>query len=310
MSPAPPLSFMIRLFDEYRDFIPDFDSFLESHTRPLPNHLRVNCLKTSPASLVEMLHEKGIPLRPVGVGDNTVYEAPRTLFPGKLLEYFLGFIHPQALTSCLAALILAPGPNSFVLDLCAAPGGKTSHLAQLMGNTGIIVANELHRRRHAPLAHTLSRLGVLNAVLTAYAAQEFPLRERFDFIMADVPCSGEGRWRFSGGPRWTDAAKYRAGMVETQKRMILRGFDLLRKEGIMLYSTCTYSPAENERVVDFLLKNREAELLAFDHAPGMEPGISQWGKEKFDGRVQRAGRFYPHRLDSVGFFMARICKRG
>jgi 16S rRNA C967 or C1407 C5-methylase (RsmB/RsmF family) len=103
-------------------------------------------------------------------------------------------------------------------------------------------------------------------------------------------------------------------MVEAQKRMILRGFDLLRKEGIMVYSTCTYSPAENERVVDFLLKNRGAELLPFNNAPGiepgMEPGISQWGKERFDGEVQRAGRFYPHRIDSVGFFMAKICRRG
>jgi len=301
---------MTRLFEEYRDFIPDFDSFLESHARPLPNHLRVNRLKISPVSLVGMLQEKGLSLKAVAVEDDSLVEAPRTLLPGKLLEYFLGYIHPQALTSCLASLVLAPRPNSFVLDLCAAPGGKTSHLAQLMGNTGIIVANELHRRRHAPLSHTLSRLGVLNAVLTAYPAQEFPLRERFDFIMADVPCSGEGRWRFSAKPRVPDASKYRAGIEETQKRVILRGFDLLKKKGIMVYSTCTYSPAENERVVDFLLKRRDAELVSFEHAPGMEPGIPQWGKEKFDGGVQRAGRFYPHQIDSVGFFMAKICKRG
>jgi len=301
---------MTRLFEDYRNFIPDFDSFLESHTRPLPNHLRVNRLKISPVALVGMLQEKGISLRAVGDEDDSLYEAPRTLPPGKLLEYFLGYIHPQALTSCLASLVLAPRPNSLVLDLCAAPGGKTSHLAQLMGNTGIIVANELHRRRHAPLSHTLSRLGVLNAVLTAYPAQEFPSRERFDFIMADVPCSGEGRWRFSGEPRVTVVSKYRAGIEETQKRMIVRGFDLLKKEGIMVYSTCTYSPAENERVLDFLLKRRDAELVPFDHAPGMEPGTSHWGKEKFDEGVQRAGRFYPHRIDSVGFFMAKICKRG
>jgi len=301
---------MTQRFEEYRDFIPDFDSFLESHTRPLPNHLRVNLLKSSPASLVRMLREKGVTLRPIGLGDGTFYEAPRTLSLGKLLEYFLGYIHPQAFTSCVASLILAPRPNSSVLDLCAAPGGKTSHMAQLMGNTGVIVANELHQRRHAPLVHTLSRLGVCNTVLTAYPAQEFPLKERFDFVMADVPCSGEGRWRFPGEPYPGDASKFRSGMVETQKRMILRGFDLLRKEGTMVYSTCTYSPAENEGIVDFLLKNREAELVPFNYAPGMEPGVSKWRKEEFDGRVQRAGRFYPHRIDSVGFFMAKICRRG
>ncbi|HYQ60416.1 MAG TPA: RsmB/NOP family class I SAM-dependent RNA methyltransferase [Desulfatiglandales bacterium] len=301
---------MRELFEEYQEFIPDFDSFLESLKRPLPNHLRVNRLKTCPAAVIAMLQEKGISLRPVETGKDTLYEAPRELLPGKLLEYFLGYIHPQALTSCMASLVLAPSPGSSVLDLCAAPGGKTSHMAQLMGNTGIIVANELHSRRHAPLTHTLSRLGVLNAVLTAYPAQEFPLRESFDFVMADVPCSGEGRWRLSREPYGNAESNYRAGIVEAQKRMILRGFDLLKKDGIMVYSTCTYSPAENERVVDFLLTQRPAELVPFGNAPGIEPGIARWGKEKFDARVQRAGRFYPHRVDSVGFFVARIHKRG
>jgi NOL1/NOP2/sun family putative RNA methylase len=301
---------MRQLFSEYQEFIPDFDSFLESLRRPLPNHLRVNRLKTSPVSVIGMLQEKGISLTPVHISEDTLYEAPRALLPGKLPEYFLGYIHPQALTSCVASLVLAPRPNSSVLDLCAAPGGKTSHLAQLMGNTGIIVANELHSRRHAPLSHTLSRLGVLNAVQTAYQAQEFPLRHTFDFIMADVPCSGEGRWRLSRGPDTTEESRYRAGIAGAQKRMILRGFDLLNREGIMAYCTCTYNPAENESVVDCLLKHRDAEIVPLDNIPAVEPGIAQWGKEKFDERVQRAGRFYPHRVDSVGFFMARIRKRG
>jgi tRNA (cytosine49-C5)-methyltransferase len=301
---------MTQLFEEYREFIPDFDSFLESLRRPLPNHLRVNRLKASPVSVVAMFQEKGVSLTPVQIGEDTLYEAPRSLLPGKLLEYFLGYIHPQALTSCVASLVLAPRPNSSVLDLCAAPGGKTSHLAQLMDNTGIIVANELHSRRHAPLSHTLSRLGVLNAVQTAYPAQEFPLRHSFDFIMADVPCSGEGRWRLMRGPEVIEESRYRAAIEEAQKRMILRGFDLLKRGGIMVYSTCTYNPAENERVVDCLLNHRDAEILTLDNTPDGEPGIAQWGKEKFDASVQRAGRFYPHRVDSVGFFMARIRKRG
>jgi 16S rRNA C967 or C1407 C5-methylase (RsmB/RsmF family) len=209
----------------------------------------------------------------------------------------------------MVSLVLAPGSGASVLDLCAAPGGKTSHLAELMANTGIIVANELHLRRHAPLMHTLSRLGVLNAVLTAYPAQEFPLRGSFDFVMADVPCSGEGRWRLSRQSTATEELTYRTAMAKAQKKMILRGFDLLRKRGTMVYSTCTYSPAENEGVVDFLLKHRDAELVPFDSVPGVEPGISQWGKERFDGRVHEAGRFYPHRIDSVGFFMAKIRRR-
>jgi tRNA (cytosine49-C5)-methyltransferase len=302
--------FMTQLFEEYREFIPDFDLFVESLRTRLPNHLRVNRLKTSPASVVAMLEDKGIPLRAVGLGDDTLYEAPRDLLPGKLLEYFLGYIHPQALTSCMASLLLEPRPDTYVLDLCAAPGGKTSHMAQLMANTGIIVANELHVRRHAPLVHTLSRLGVLNTVLTAYPAQEFPLREAFDFVMADVPCSGEGRWRLSREPSVKGESMYRAAIAEAQKKMILRGFDLLKRNGTMVYSTCTYSPVENESALDFLLKERDAELVPFENVPGVEPGIPQWRKERFDERVRGAGRFYPHRIDSVGFFMAKIRRRG
>jgi 16S rRNA C967 or C1407 C5-methylase (RsmB/RsmF family) len=183
-------------------------------------------------------------------------------------------------------------------------------MAQLMANTGIIVANELHVRRHAPLVHTLSRLGVLNTVLTAYPAQEFPLREAFDFVMADVPCSGEGRWRLSRDPSVKGEPMYRAAIAEAQKKMILRGFDLLKRNGIMVYSTCTYNPVENESALDFLLKQRDAELVPFENVPGVEPGIPQWRKERFDERVRGAGRFYPHRIDSVGFFMAKIRRRG
>ena len=300
---------MMQLFAEYQEIIPDFDSFLDSHKKPLPNHFRVNRLKIAPDSLMGMLRGRGISLRETGLRDDSFFEAPRDLSTGKLVEYFLGYLHPQALTSCLASLVLAPRPNSYVLDLCAAPGGKTAHMAQGMNNTGLIIANELLQRRHAPLVHTLSRLGVMNAVVTQYPAQEFPLRERFDFIMADVPCSGEGRWRPLREVYPKEDGRYRARMVEMQKRMVLRAFDLLRKDGVLLYSTCTYSPEENEGVVDFLLQNREAELLPIGDASGAEPGVSEWKEKRYDGQVRRAGRFYPHRIDSVGFFMARVGRR-
>ena len=170
----------------------------------------------------------------------------------------------QALTSCLVPIALCPRSGSYVLDMCASPGGKTSQLAQLMNNTGIIVANELYPNRHIPLAHTLARLGVLNAVLTAYQAQEFPLKHCFDYILADVPCSGEGRFRVVKKLSRYRAGKGREKLPQLQKKIILRGYDLLKDEGEMIYATCTYNPEENESVVDFLLKNREAELLLID----------------------------------------------
>jgi NOL1/NOP2/sun family putative RNA methylase len=300
---------MERVFERYADMIPAFETFQACLHAPLPQHLRVNTLKIKTAHLLRALERKGVFLNKAINSHDTLFVAPDGLSPGKWLEYALGYIHPQALTSCLASLILSPRPGSYVLDMCASPGGKTSHLAQLMGGEGLIVANELQRRRHTPLLHTLARLGVMNAVLTSYPAQEFPFRGRFDFVMADVPCSGEGTYRHSQDPSRQRVQKGRSRLSETQKRIILRGFDLLRKGGQMLYATCTYNPEENESVVNHLLKERNAEMLTIESPLLSSPGLPGWNKETYAKDIQKAARFYPHVVDSVGFFMARIGRR-
>ena len=297
------------IFDRYRDIIPDFPHFQESLHTPLPTHLRVNRLKTRPSSLVRRLERRGMPVQRTSTIADTLYSAPGLEAPGNLLEYFLGHIHPQALTSCLAALALRPDEGSLVLDMCAAPGGKASHMAQIMKNSGCIIANELYPSRHIPLGHTLERLGVMNALITGYQAQEFPMKQRFDYIMADVPCSGEGRFRkIRPTDRYlvTDSVEK---LPYLQKKIIMRGFDMLAEGGVMLYATCTYNPDENEEVVAHLLKNRPAaRLLPIELGMDHEPGVLKWKGRTYDRQISRAARFYPHRVDSVGFFMARICR--
>jgi NOL1/NOP2/sun family putative RNA methylase len=267
-------------------------------------------LKIEPQRLVEMLKVKGVCLQKVSDKYDTLFLAPDLERPGKLLEYFLGYVHTQALTSCLACIALCPGTGSYILDMCASPGGKTSHLAQLTGNTGLIVANEPYPNRHIILSHTLSRMGVLNTIATAYRAELFPLKQRFDYILADVPCSGEGTFRMKHEHSRYRERKGKARLHKMQKRILLRAFDLLKANGQLVYSTCTYNPEENESVVDFLLKNRDAELLSVDLDIKYEPGLREWGKVEYDRALQRAARFYPHQFNSVGFFMARIGRRG
>lgn len=301
---------MERVFERYANVIPAFEAFQASLHAPLPHHLRVNTLKSESATLLAVLEKKGIFLGKSMDSDDTLFVAPQDASPGKWLEYALGCIHPQALTSCLASLALSPGPGSCVLDMCASPGGKTSHMAQLMGNEGLIVANELQRRRHTALSHTLARLGVMNAIITSYPAQEFPFRGRFDFVMADVPCSGEGTFRHGHEHSWKRVRRESERLCLTQKRIILRGFDLLRRGGQMLYGTCTYNPEENEAVVNHLLNQRDAEMIPIEIPLPFSPGLSEWNKETYDKDMQKAARFYPHVVNSVGFFMARISKRG
>lgn len=298
------------LFPSYEVIIPEYPFFLESLQNPWPTHLRINKLKVDAPSLIQSLGEKRISLERATENDDTLYFAHGLTSPGNLLEYFLGYIHPQALTSCLASIALSPEEGSYVLDMCAAPGGKTSHLAQLMSNTGLIVANELSSKRHLALGHTLARLGTLNTVITEYQAQQFPLKQRFDYVLADVPCSGEGRFRRTKEGFEYRHFKSRNGLPDLQKKIILRGFDLLEDDGEMLYSTCTYNPEENESVVDFLLRSRDAELLPIDIGIDYESGVKEWKGKVYDKRLSRAARFYPHRIDSVGFFMARIGRKG
>lgn len=297
-------------FDRYRDIIPDFSLFqARLETRP-PSQIRVNTLKTTPAQLIDSLSECGVQLESAFDNIDTLYLAPGLKFPGNLMPYYLGHFHPQTITSSLAAIALSPEENALVLDMCAAPGGKTAHLAQLMNNTGLIVANELYRSRLNPLGATLARLGTLNTIVTSYQAQEFPLKQRFDFVLADVPCSGEGRVR---GPKAVHAdwiSGKASKLIDLQKKIILRGFDLLKCSGAMLYATCTYNPEENEAVVDFLLKSRrDARLLSFEAAFPHAPGLTEWKGHRYDGHMQRAARLYPHRIDSVGFFMAKIARK-
>jgi len=299
----------MQIFNDYRKIIPEFDLFRETIHSPLPKHVRVNTLKTDVSSLIGSLEEKGVHLEKIFGEDDTLYLAPALKFPGNQIAYFLGHIHPQALTSCLASIVLSPKKNSYVLEMCAAPGGKTSHLAQLMDNTGLIVANELYPSRHIPLGHTLERLGVLNTTITGYQAQEFPLKQRFDYILADVPCSGEGGFRKTKeNSQYTEVSE-KQKLPDLQKKIILRGFDLLKEDGEMLYSTCTYNPEENESVVSFLLQNRDAVLIPLDANSEYEKGILEWKDEKYDTELRKTARFYPHRINSVGFFMARIGRR-
>ena len=299
---------MKTIFDCYHEIIPEFHLFQEWLHKPLPTYLRINRLKIEPWSLLQLFKKKGIRLERAIEQDDTLYHAPELNHPGKLLEYFLGYIHPQALTSCLASIALSPKEGSYILDMCASPGGKTSHLAQLMDNTGMIVANELYKSRHIPLGNTLARLGVLNTVVTDYQAQEFPLKQSFDYVLADVPCSGEGRFRKIKESSIYRETSEKQKLPDLQKKIILRGFDLLKEKGEMLYSTCTYNPEENESVVNFLLKKRGAKLLSIHLGLDCEPGISGWRDEEYDEQIKRTVRFYPHQVNSVGFFMARICK--
>jgi tRNA (cytosine49-C5)-methyltransferase len=293
-------------FASYADIIPDFPAFcLALHTTP-PCCLRVNTLRTAPHIVQTRLAHYGYQAVAPSFARELLLVDGLT-HPGTLREALLGYYHVQALTSALAALVLAPQPGERVLDLCAAPGSKTSHMAQLMRDQGFIVANDRHAKRLAMLEYNLKHLGVSNVVTTCYAGQNFPLRGKFDRVLVDAPCSGEGNYRWDARGRLLHYRRSQGNLPRLQTQLLLRGFDLLAAGGTLLYATCTYNPAENEAVVQALLEQRPASLhpILLPEIPHA-PGLQHWRTHSYDRRMELCWRLYPHQLNSVGFFLACI----
>jgi len=225
---------------------------------------------------------------------------------GRRIEHWLGLFYVQEATQTVPVRVLAPLPGECVLDLCAAPGGKTSHAAALMKNRGCLVANEPSGRRQQALLANLNRIGTLNVIVTEYRGESFPTHARFDCVLLDAPCSAEGTLRkdasLRGGARLGTIRR----LAALQKRLIVRAYDLLKPRGRLVYSTCTFAPEENEAVVAHLLRERGARIDPLRLPFSSAPGLPEWAGETFPASLADCARIYPHHLDSGGGFIALV----
>ena len=297
------------IFDRYREVIPNFSQFLEALQRPLPVVLRTNLLKADPSRLRAELEARGCRV--------TAYAwCPACLrvegldSPGSTLEYFLGHYHPQAITSVLPVLALDPQPGELVLDLCAAPGGKTSHMAERMRNQGLILANDVRPDRLKALRGKLDRLGVMNAAVTMYRGEQYPGAVRPQRVLVDAPCSAEGTLRAPEAFRRRPANGFLRRISGLQRRLLRRALELVVPGGVVVYSTCSYAPEENEEVVAEVLEAMPGvSLEEIDLPVEHSPGLRAWNGRRFPPSIERCVRVYPHQLDGTGFFIARLVKR-
>lgn len=298
-----------RHFERYAEVIPDFPGFLAAVETAAPVHLRVNTLKASPESVRAELEAQGFQLSPepwcprvLRVGG----EMPAAL--GTTLLHALGHVYLQSASSAVPALALGARPGDRVLDLCAAPGSKATFVAQDMGDEGCLVANEPNRSRLKSLVSNLERLGVTSAVVTSYSGQNFPLRCRFDRVLVDAPCSGEGTWRGREARPKPVNPGFRAYLTRQQTALLRRGYEVLDSGGALVYATCTYAPEENEAVVGPFLEETGARVVPLELAAQGEPGLTEWAGRRFPPELALARRLYPHRFDSEGFFVVHVAK--
>lgn len=275
--------------------------------------LRVNTLKTTREELKEKLHNAGIRLREVNWNRNAfiVLNELRELQETQL--YKDGFFYVQSLSSQLPPLVLNPAKDAKVLDICAAPGSKTSQMAAIMDNTGEILANDTSHIRLLKLEANLKTLGVTNVVTARFSGQtlweKFP--EYFDFTLVDVPCTGEGRI-YLNDPRtyegWREKEVDRLGK---QAQWILRSaISATKVGGRIVYSTCTLSAEENEEVIEWILEKEKGKVEIEDiKIPGLEfyPALKSWNGKLFDKTISKTVRILPS--DTMeGFYVASLRK--
>lgn len=286
----------------------DFDAFWKCCQTKSPRFVRPNRFRIMPEQLHEIFAKYRIELEPTALGGVFVVKTANVRL-GLLPEHRDGLFVVQDVSSMIPAMVLDPNPLETVLDLAAAPGMKTVQMAEGMQNQGAIVAVDSNRERLSGLRFNLNRLGIINTLVVQSDGRTFsaPL---FDKVLLDAPCSSEGVVR-----KRTDALRgWSQNLVEKksalQKQLVLRAFSLLKPNGTLLYSTCTFSPEENEEVVQFLLeKNPNAKIQSIElNDFVVRKGLTHFQSKQFDSGLQKTARVYPQDNDSEAFFVAKIKK--
>ncbi len=278
---------------------------------PAPRVYRINTLRIGLEEARARLKDAGVVGEPV----SAVREAV-VLFEGDeavpLVQDLLntGCLYRQSVSSMLAVLALEPAPGERVLDVCAAPGSKTTYIAARMDHRGHLTAVETVRSRFYKLKYVIDLLGAENVVPICSDGRRFRPAEPYDRVLVDAPCSSEGRFRTADKKSlqyWSE--RKIAEMVVKQRGLLLTAGRAVRPGGVLVYSTCTFAPEENEGVIDWFLRKTggafQLEVIPWSDDVPRYPAVFEWRGRGFDPRVEECSRILPSGLFD-GFFIARF----
>ncbi len=281
-------------------------ALLKGYEKKPKQSIRVNELKISKDELVERMLNKGFSFENVEWYNNGLIIEKSPFSLGSTTEYLSGYYFIQSIASWIPTLVLDPKPGETVVDLAAAPGGKATHIAQLMKNRGLLYCLDISRERIKSLRSNLARCGVLNSVCIRMDARKFSnYNLKVDKILLDAPCSGEGLMAIDASRRKSRNFEDIKRMSELQKELLSTSIKSLKRDGILIYSTCSTSPEENEEVIDWGLTNfpiKVENITLNDFSPGL---IAAFDKQ-YNPDLKKAKRLYPHRDNTEGFFVCKI----
>lgn len=313
--PEPKVEFVNRI-NELLQNKKDNESYWKILKIPPVKSIRCNTLKISPENLLKKLKEKGWKISQPYKNYPEVMIVENDLLPGELgrsMEHLLGYYYIQELASMLPLIAMPTKENEFYLDLCAAPGSKTTQSSALMKNTGTIIANEMSMGRMRILAANLERCGATNTIITRKEGRALMRNFEkenilFDKILLDAPCSGEGTLRSTPKTYLMWNPKTIKSLSHLQKQLFQRAFKQLKIGGEMIYSTCTHAPEENEEIVNYALNEfkDKIEIVDFNLPIKTREGITKWKDKEYNEKVKLAKRIYPQDNNTEGFFVSKF----
>lgn len=287
--------------------------FLEASERPRPVTLRSNPLKARRREVAGALISRGVNLDPLGSWTKVgllVYDSKVPI--GATPEYMAGQYMLQGAASLLPCMSLSPRENERVLDMAAAPGGKATHLAAMMKNSGVLFANEANKERLHALVGNVQRMGVCNTVVCCYDGRKLPkVINQADRVLLDAPCTGTGVVSRDPSVKASKSEEEVFKSSQQQRELLLAAIDTCDAKsatgGVVVYSTCSFTVSENEDVIDMALRKRDVRVIE----SGLEfgrPGFTKFGSKRYHASLAKARRFYPHVHNLEGFFVCKLQK--
>ncbi|NDR76565.1 RsmF rRNA methyltransferase first C-terminal domain-containing protein [Fructilactobacillus sanfranciscensis] len=276
------------LGEEYENFIKSFDEEAD-------HGFRINRLK--PKANLQINTKE-----PIEYVDNGFIGK----IDGKSAEHQSGYIYSQEPSAMFVAQVADPKPGEKILDLCAAPGGKSTQLASLMNNQGLLVSNEIDRGRAKILVENIERFGVKNPLILnedpANLSKHF--KKYFDKILIDAPCSGEGMFRKNHDATNYWSEDYPKECATLQREIVKKAVKMLKPGGQIIYSTCTFAPEEDEQIIAWLVDNYNFKILPIEKFKGMSSGRPAWANGNPD--LSKTVRLFPHLFRGDGHFVAKL----
>ena len=277
--------------------------------RPMFHGIRIN---TSKISVEDFLKINPFDLKPIPWCSNGFYFDEKKDKPSKHPYYFAGLYYIQEPSAMTPAATLPIEQGDRVLDICAAPGGKSTELASKLKDTGILVSNDISASRAKALLKNLEVFGVGNSLIISEAPYKLSERffEYFDKILIDAPCSGEGMFRksISMVNAWDEGKNDMYS--ELQRSILDEVIKMLKPGGMLLYSTCTFSPKENEQSIEYLLSlDSSLSICEWDKYDGFDSGHPEWSESGLED-INKCARIWPHKIDGEGHFVALVKKGG